>query len=65
VAGTPGIGSEARAAERFDFLLRGFQQTDPDALPEQLPEKIRCFFFFALQEGLSEFPVVQGAWFWF
>ncbi len=62
MAGTPGIGSVARASERFDFLLHGFQQPGPDALPEQLPEQIRCFFFFALQEGLSEFPVVHGGW---
>jgi len=57
-----GIGPVARAAERFDFLPQGSQQPGPGALPEQLPEKIRCFSFFALQEGLSEFLVVHGGW---
>jgi hypothetical protein len=48
MAGTPGIGPVARAAECIDFLLDGFPRPDRDALPEQLAEQVRCFLFLRL-----------------
>jgi hypothetical protein len=60
--GLRGSGLSRGPQSASTSFLHGFQQPDPDALPEQLPGKIRSFFFFALQVGLSEFSVVQGGW---